>query len=60
MPVIMPTVDEIEIFFAAWGPIIRAAAGAEIIDQIAASQRETENWTEEQRIAWIMKGIHPN
>jgi hypothetical protein len=60
MPAIMPTVQEIEIFFAAWGPIVQAAAGAEIIDAIAAGQRESENWTDEQRVRWIMEGIHPN
>jgi hypothetical protein len=59
MPVIMPTVEEIEIFFANWGPIVRAAAGPEIIEQIAASQRESENWTDEQRFNWIINGIRP-
>ena len=59
MPVIMPTVDEIEIFFASFGDIVRAAAGAEIIEQIAASQRETEHWTDEQRVKWIIEGIKP-
>lgn len=55
----MPTVEEIEIFFANWGPIVRAAAGPEIIEQIAASQRESENWTDEQRFNWIINGIRP-
>jgi len=59
MPVIMPTVEEIEMFFASWGAIIQAAAGAEIIEQIAAGQREMEHWTSEQRFRWITEGVKP-
>ena len=32
----VPTVDEIETFFTSWGPIVRAAAGAEVCAAIDA------------------------
>lgn len=41
------------------GRIVRAAAGPEICAAIDAGQREAANWTDEQRIAWIMEGIAP-
>jgi hypothetical protein len=33
---VRPTVDEIENFFSAWGPIVRAAAGSEVCAAIDA------------------------
>jgi hypothetical protein len=53
------TVEEFDAFVTGWGPIVRNAAGAEIVEAIAAGQRETENWTDEQRFNWIWNGIAP-